>query len=330
MGGGSGKKRRPAAIRSLDIRASYFRQILRLVRPAQIRKRRIRVACDPRHGASIGFLDGCLRRVVRSVTTIHDTPHPEFEGIGPDCGEAQLKPLAQVVRRQRLDLGIATDGDGDRFGIIDAGGIFIQPNLFLAVLADYLLEERRLPGGIGRSVATTHLLDALCSLHGRTLYETPVGFKFLAEHLTSGRAFLIGEESAGLSLRRHVPEKDGILAGLLAVEMIAVRRKPIRQQIRDLFKKVGPRFSRRIDHPVDAGARERLARRLEDIPLTFAGRSIVRCNTTDGRKMVFRDSSWILFRPSGTEPLIRCYGEARSPRELDTLMTAARDLIGRA
>ncbi|HEU4401697.1 MAG TPA: phosphoglucomutase/phosphomannomutase family protein, partial [Candidatus Polarisedimenticolia bacterium] len=251
----------------------------------------------------------------------------EFGGTGPDCGETQLKPLARLVRRGRLHLGLATDGDGDRFGIVDAGGVFIAPNLFLAVLADYLLEHRRFPGGVGRSVATTHLLDAVCSFHGRPLYETPVGFKFLGEHLISGRAFLVCEESAGMSLRGHVPEKDGLLAGLLAAEMVAVRRRSLRDQVRDLFEKVGPLHSRRIDYHIDAAARERLTRRLEDLPPTFAGRRIARCDTTDGRKMILADGSWILLRPSGTEPLIRCYGEARTAKDLEALLQAARDLI---
>ncbi len=319
-----------AAVRPLDIRAAYFRQLKRLVRVPAIRRARLAIGCDPRHGASIGFLDGILGTMARRVLVINGQAHPEFGGTGPDCGEVQLRPLARLVRRGHLRLGLATDGDGDRFGIVDKGGSFIPPNLFLAVLADYLLEHRRLPGGVGRSVATTHLLDAVCAFHGRTLYETPVGFKFLGEHLVSGRAFLVCEESAGLGLRGHVPEKDGILAGLLAAEMVAVRRRSIRDQVRDLFAKVGPLHSRRIDYHIDAATRERLARRLEDIPASFAGRRVVRCDTTDGRKLIFADGSWVLFRPSGTEPVLRCYGEARSAKDLETLLQAARDLTLRA
>ncbi len=329
-GGRAGARRKAAApLRILDARPAYFRQLGRLVRTRLIKKAGLRIGCDPRYGASIGFLDGMLRKVARTFEMIHGVPHPEFGGTGPDCGEPQLRPLARLVRRGRLDLGLATDGDGDRFGILDAGGHFIPPNLFLAVLADYLLEERRLSGGVARSVATTHLLDAVCAYHGRPLYETPVGFKYLGEHLKSGRAFLACEESAGLSLRGHVPEKDGILAGLLAAEMVAARRQPLREQVRELFRKVGPLHSRRIDYHIDAATRDRLARRLEEIPSSFAGRRIARCDTTDGRKMIFADGSWVLFRPSGTEPLIRCYGEARAVKDLDAILQGARDLIMR-
>ena len=328
--GGRPASRTAASVKSLDIRAAYFKRLLGLTRPALIRRARLSVACDPRYGASIGFLDGILAKVARKVEVIHGQAHPEFGGTGPDCGEEQLKPLARLVRGGRHHLGLATDGDGDRFGIVDRGGAFVTPNLFLATLADYLIEERRLPGGVARSVSTTHLLDAVCAHHGRRLFETPVGFKYMGEHLKSGRAFLACEESAGLSLRGHVPEKDGILAGLLAAEMVTARKKSLRDQVRDLFEKVGPLYSRRIDYHIDAAARERLARRLEEVPSSFAGRRIARADTSDGRKMVFTDGSWILFRPSGTEPLLRCYGEARTPKDLETLMQAARELILKA
>ena len=325
--GPGGRAQATARIRELDMRPAYFRQIGRLVRLDVVRRGRLTLGLDPRHGASIAYLGGLARTAARTVATIHDTADPRFGGTGPDCGEEQLRPLARMVRSRRLHLGLATDGDGDRFGIVDRGGVFVPPNLFLAVLADYLLTERRMPGGIGRSVATTHLLDAICAHHGRKLYETPVGFKYLGEHLTSRRAFLVGEESAGLSIRGHVPEKDGILAGLLAAEMVAARRRSIRDQVRDLFKKVGPLHSRRIDYHIDAAARERLARRLEDVPSTFAGRRVASLNTSDGRKMIFTDGSWILFRPSGTEPLVRCYAEARTPKALGSLLAAGRALL---
>jgi alpha-D-glucose phosphate-specific phosphoglucomutase len=326
--GGRGDASKPAArIRELDMRAAYSRQIGRLVRLQTIRRARLSLGLDPRYGASIEYLGGLARKAARTVAAIHDTADPRFGGVGPDCGEPQLRPLARLVRSRRLHLGLATDGDGDRFGIVDRGGFFVPPNLFLAVLADYLLSERRMPGGVGRSIATTHLIDAVCAHFGRPVFETPVGFKYLAEYLTSRRAFLVCEESAGLSMRGHVPEKDGILAGLLAAEMVAVRRRSIREQVRDLFRKVGPLYSRRIDYHMDAGAKERLARSLEDVPSTFAGRRVARLDTTDGRKMIFTDGSWILFRPSGTEPLVRCYAEARTPKALSSLLAAGRGLL---
>jgi alpha-D-glucose phosphate-specific phosphoglucomutase len=323
------RRRGAGAVRLTDIRSSYLRRLGGQVRSAAIRKARLKIACDPRHGASIGYLDGALAKVALTLETIHVDAHPEFRGEGAGCEEPDLKPLARLVRRGRLHLGLATDGDGDRFGIVDAGGAFIQPNHFHAILADYLLETRRPPGGVARSVATTHLIDAVCALHGRTVYETAVGFAHLSRHLRSRRAFLACEENAGLGLRGHVPERDGILAGLLAAEMVAVRRKSLRDQISDLLRKVGPLHSRRIDYHTDAATRDRLMRRLEDIPSVFAGKRIARCDTTDGRKLAFTDGSWILFRPAGGLSIVRCYGEARSTRDLEALMLSARDLIAR-
>jgi len=321
--------RRSAAMRRADVRAGYFRHLGRTARLAAIRRARLRIACDPRHGASIGYLDGILAKLARRLEVLHGTPHPEFCGVGPDCAETQLRPLARVVRRGGLHLGLATDGDGDRFGIVDAGGAFVAPSLFLAVLADYLIGDRRMQGGIGRTIATTHLLDAVCAFHGRTLFETPVGFRHLAGRIVSRETFLACEEGGGLAVASHLPEKDGILAGLLAAEMVAVRRRPLRDQIRDLLARIGPLHSRRIDYHTDAAARDRLLRRLEMPPSTFAGRRVARMDDTDGLKMVFGDGSWILIRPSGSESLVRCYIEGRTTRDLDNLTAAAREFITR-
>jgi len=317
------------AVRRLDVRAGYFRHLGRSVRLAAIRRARLRIACDPRHGASIGYLDGVLSKLARHVEVLHGEPHPEFRGLAPDCSEPQLRPLARAVRRGGLHLGLATDGDGDRFGVVDAGGVFVPPSHFLALLADYLITERRVPGGIGRTIATTHLLDAVCALHGRTLFESPVGFRHLTDRLVSRETFLACEEGGGLAVASHLPAKDGILAGLLAAEMVAVRRRPLRDQIRALLSRIGPLHGRRIDYHTDAAGRTRLQRRLDMPPSTFAGRRVARLDEMDGSRMSFGDGSWILFRPSGTEPVIRCYMESRSTRDLDSLMAAARDFIMR-
>ena len=323
-----GRRRvRPGTLRTVDLKAAYLRQLGRQVRLPRIRRARLRIACDLRRGAATGYLDGALSRATRHLEILNGTPHPEFGGENPDCGEPHLKALARAVRRGRLHLGLATDGDGARFGIIDQGGSFVPPGPFLALLADYLIREREMPGGVARSVATTHLLDAVCAEHGRTLRETPVGFKHIGRLLQGGETFLGCEEGGGVGLAGHLPDKDGVLAGLLAAEMVAVRRRPLRDQIRDLLARIGPLHGRRIDYHVDAAARDRVLLRLQDLPSAFAGRAIRRVDDADGRRMHFADGAWILIRASATETIVRCYVEGRTARDLERLTLAARELI---
>ncbi|HMC83424.1 MAG TPA: phosphoglucomutase/phosphomannomutase family protein, partial [Candidatus Polarisedimenticolia bacterium] len=197
----------------------------------------------------------------------------------------------------------------------------------LALLADYLLESRGYRSGIARTVSTTHLLDDVAAHHGVALHETPVGFKYFRDLLLEGKVFLAGEESAGLSIAGHVPEKDGLLAGLLVTEMVARRRRSLHRQVRDLFRKVGPRHSRRIDHRVSPETIASLHRRLLNPPSTLLGKRVIEVATTDGTRLTLKDGSWLLLRPSGTEPLVRCYAEARSPRDLTRLLDVGRALI---
>ncbi|HYV84418.1 MAG TPA: phosphoglucomutase/phosphomannomutase family protein [Patescibacteria group bacterium] len=324
------RRTRAAAVRVQDSRATYLRRLRSLSPPARLRGRRPKVACDVRHGAAAGWLDASLAEAVRGLEVLGLPAHPTFADDSPDCGEPHLRALQRVVRRGRLDLGASVDGDGDRFALVDRGGLWVPPNQALALLADYLIGERGMTGGVARSVATSHLIDAVCSLHGRTLFESRIGFASMAPLLASGEAFLGCEENGGLSLAAHLPQRDGLLAIRLVVEMLAHRRKPLRDQIRDLFSKVGPRYGRRIDYHVDASARERLVRRLEDVPAAVAGRRVRQVNTLDGCKMVFADGSWMLIRSSTTEAAVRCYLETRTQRDLEPLTVAARELISGA
>ena len=157
------------------------------------------------------------------------------------------------MKKNWLKLGLATDGDADRFGILDEGGEFIYPNELIAMLLDYLIESRGWPGGVARTVATTHLIDRVAKMYKREVLETPVGFKYIGEYIKAGKIVLGGEESAGLSIRGHVPEKDGILACLLITEMLASRGKSLKNQLNDLFSKVGAVYNRRLNVKLDRG-----------------------------------------------------------------------------
>jgi phosphomannomutase len=250
-----------------------------------------------------------------------------FSGAGPEPSEKNLAELAAFTKNNHCAVGLATDGDADRFGAVDADGTWIHPNYILGLLADYLIEVRKIPGGIGRSVATTHLIDAVAKRHGVQVYQTPVGFKYLGELIKEDKIVLGGEESAGMSIRGHLPEKDGVLACLLIAEMVARRGCSLKEQLNELFKKVGPCFTIRINLVLAPEAQKRLGAKLQRDYDKFDGHKVTRIDRTDGLKMINEDGSWVLMRPSGTEPVVRLYCEAASQAELDTLVTAAEAFI---
>src|SRR5437773_4337669 len=188
------------------------------------------------------------------------------------------------------------------------------------MLVDYLIESRNWPGGVARTVATTHLIDRVARLHKRELLETPVGFKYIGEYIKQGRIILGGEESAGLSIRGHVPEKDGILACLLITEMVASRGKSLKNQLKELFSRVGEVYNRRLNIRLDPAISSRVKAKIAADVSDFHGRRVVRQDRTDGLKLIFGDRSWVLMRPSGTEPVVRFYAESSSNTDLDKLL----------
>ena len=220
-----------------------------------------------------------------------------------------------------------TDGDADRFGVIDSNGEFIQPNQLIAILADYLAESRGWTLGVARSVATSHFIDRVAKFRGLTLYETPVGFKFIGELINKDEIILGGEESAGLSIRGHYPEKDGILACLLAAEAVAARGKSLTEQISDLEAKVGKLESARIGVKLNDEVSAKLKEKLAQEPTEIGGRKIENINRMDGVKFIFEDGSWMLMRPSGTEPMVRIYAEAEDREILEVLLEQGRQYL---
>jgi phosphoglucomutase len=297
----------------INPREAYLARLGELVNFDAIRKANCRWVCDPRWGTGAGYLARVLAKHGVNVTAIHTDRDVLFGGHGPDVSEANLAPLSQAVREYGAQAGLATDGDADRFGIVDADGSFVQPNHILALLFDYLLETRGWKLGTARSVASTHLLDAVARYHGVPVYQTPVGFKYVGELIQQDKIVLGGEESAGLSIRGHVPEKDGILAGTLVAEMISARGTPIAEQLRALFGRVGAEFwPLRVNLPLPEEVKARTIGRLQRDYRDFLGRRVQMTDRTDGTKFVFADGSWVLMRMSGTEPLLRLYTEAAS------------------
>ena len=222
---------------------------------------------------------------------------------------------------------MATDGDSDRFGVIAHDGTFIEPNELIALLTDYLVETRGWKLGVARSVATSHLVDRVAKARDIKVFETPVGFKYIGELINKDEIILGGEESAGLTIRGHYPEKDGILACLLAVEAVAVRQTPLVEQLKELWNRVGRLHSGRIGIRLDDEVAAKLKDKLAEDPTDFAGRKVQSTDRIDGVQFRFENDSWILLRPSGTEPVVRIYAESESSDDVNKLLEEGRKYL---
>jgi len=312
---------------TVDPKPAYFARLKEIIDLPLIRKSGLKVVFDPFWGAGRGYSDELLRESGISVTTVHDTRDVLFGGHAPEPNEELFADMRQQMKATGARIGIATDGDADRFGIVDADGTFVQPNYVLALLFDYLVETRGWKNGVAKSVATTNMVNALAQHHGVELYETAVGFKYIGELIKEDKIAIGGEESAGLSIRHHVPEKDGILAGLLSCEAVARRKQSLMEQIGVLFGKVGSFYPERANFRLTPEVKETFTYKLKNDPSSFAARRVSRVVRTDGMKLLLDDGSWVCYRLSGTEPVVRVYSEARSPEDLKQLASQAKSWI---
>ena len=316
-----------ALIESIDIGPAYLRELATKADLKKIRDAVLPLAYDALHGSGAGYLDRILLENGIPAMTLHVNRDVYFGGHHPEPADEQLGELKIVMKKNWLKLGMATDGDADRFGVLDEGGEFIYPNELIALLLDYLIESRGWSGGVARTVATSHLVDRVAKLHKRELLETPVGFKYIGEYIKEGRIVLGGEESAGMSIQGHVPEKDGILACLLIAEMVASRGKSLKTQLKELFSRVGDVYNRRLNIKLDPAISARVREKIAADVHEFHGRPVVEQNRVDGLKLIFNDGSWVLMRPSGTEPVVRFYAESTSTADLEKLLEYGRKWI---
>jgi phosphoglucomutase len=312
----------------VNLKTDYLKRIEELVRFDVIRKGNLKVVVDALHGAGAGYLDKAFADHGITVQARRTNRDCLFEGSGPDVSEENLASLGKAVKDSGSKIGLAIDGDADRFGIVDTDGSWIQPNLVLALAYDYIVDTRGWKLPAARSVASTQMIDAAAKSHGQTTYQTPVGFKYIGQLIRGDKIALGGEESAGLTIRGHIPEKDGILACLLVAEMTAACGASIGEQVRAMFKKLGREF-----HPVRQNLHltdEQKANAIKRVAVdssTLLGRKVVSLDRTDGAKFVFEDGSWMLLRLSGTEPLLRLYVEAESAASTKKLVQEASDWV---
>jgi phosphoglucomutase len=316
-----------ATVQGLDPRAMYLRRLEEIVDLGVIRKSGVRIAFDPMWGAARGYSDGLLRDAGISVSAVHDYRDVLFGGHAPEPDDHLLEDLRHKMRETGAGVGIATDGDADRFGIVDGDGTFLQANYVIALLFDYLVETRGWKNGVGKSVATTNLINALAERHKIELHETPVGFKYIGELIKQDKILIGGEESAGLSIRGHVPEKDGVLAGLLCCEMVARRGASLGKQLQNVFNDVGSFYPLRENFRLTPEVKGKFTEKLRSDPGEFCGSKVAKAVRIDGLKLVLADGSWVCYRLSGTEPVVRVYSEARSKEGLNKLSAAAKAWI---
>ena len=319
--------RQSGLLELIDPRADYLADLERKI-DFDALKAIGKLGLNPLYGTARGYLDAPLQRLGVPYVIINDHLDPYFGGQPPEPSEAHIPDFIKLVKNDpAIRLGLATDGDADRFGILDADGSYIEPNYIIALLLDYLIRVRKLSGGVARSVATSHFVDAVAKKHGVPVFETPVGFKYIGELITQDKIVIGGEESAGLTIKGHVPEKDGILACFLVAEMVAREGKTVRELLERLYGEVGRFVTRRDNLKLSPELEAAYPRKVASLPGEIAGSKVVDVVTLDGVKLLLDDGSWMLFRKSGTEPVVRLYGEAATDARLAQVMEAGKQFI---
>jgi alpha-D-glucose phosphate-specific phosphoglucomutase len=307
----------------------YLKSLEGMIDLSIIKNSNLKVGYDAMYGCGRGYVDLMLERCGIKVSALHCKRDVLFGGITPEPVEECLEELIETVKKEKLSVGLANDGDADRFGVVGEDGRFYSANEVLSMLALYLIEDKGYKGSIVRSVATTGMLDKIAALHKMKLHETPVGFKYIAEKMMHEHVVIGGEESGGLSILGHIPEKDGILADLLIVEMIAKKKKPLSAIFTDMQKKIGAHYSKRINMEIPDEKKVSLIAGLKmKTPEKFAGKKVMELKTIDGAKLILEDGSWVLLRPSGTEPLLRVYMESTDNGMISAMEKDTAALIG--
>ncbi|MBM3840741.1 MAG: phosphoglucomutase/phosphomannomutase family protein [Verrucomicrobia bacterium] len=313
--------------KSIDPQPDYFRQLRKLVDFAAIRRAKLKVAVEFMYGTGRGYLDKLLIDAGAKIAVFHDELNPLFGGHHPEPNAEGMAEVSRFVRSGKAQIGLGLDGDADRFGIVDKDGTWLTPNQILALSLYHLKKNRRWSGAVVRTVPTSHQVDAVAELLGVKVHETPVGFKYIGALMESEPIIVGGEESGGLSVKGHVPEKDGILACLLMAELVATERKSLGQILRDLSKQTGEFHTDRINVAIPPEKKEALLQKLAAGLDVIGPFKVEKFITTDGYKFLLPNREWVAFRASGTEPLIRCYIEAKSGAQMKKLRVACQQLL---
>ena len=311
---------------------SYYGHLGTLISLDTISQGKLGIVADGMFGAGRGVIGEILARTRAEVTNIRHRMNPGFDGIHPEPIARNLQQLMSMMKSGHYDLGLATDGDADRIGAVDNNGQFVDPHRIFCLILKYLIEKRGLRGKVVRTVSTTRMIDRICEKHQLEVVEVPVGFGLIADLMMTDDVLMGGEESGGMSIKGHIPEGDGILMGLLLLEVVASSGKRLDQLVDELLDEYGPAQYRRTDmklsRPVEKS--EMVGMLLKAAPDQISNVDIERIETTDGVKYYMADGSWLLIRPSGTEPVLRVYAEAPNDQMVAALLGFGEEMAARA
>ncbi|MGB9886588.1 MAG: phosphoglucomutase/phosphomannomutase family protein [Moorellales bacterium] len=315
-------------IERFDPKPGYFAQLRRLVDFSAFARQRWCLVADTMHGAARGYWKDLLAGTGIEVVEIRSELNPGFGGVNPEPIEKNLEALFSAVRDRHATVGLATDGDADRVGAVDEQGNFVDSHRIFALLLRHLVAGRGWDGAVVKTFSTTRMIDLLAARLGKKLYVTPIGFKHICRLMLEDDVLIGGEESGGIGIKHHLPERDGILSGLLLLEIMALSGKKLSELVAELLVEVGPHYYRRLD--LELSQAQALVRRLaERPPADLGGRRVENQDGLDGQKFFLEDGSWILFRASGTEPVVRIYAEAASPQAAEALLAAGAEYLAR-
>jgi alpha-D-glucose phosphate-specific phosphoglucomutase len=309
---------------------AYYDHLRSLLDIDLIAKANLRVVADPMYGSGRGAIKAILGGAGCHIREIRGEMNPGFGGIHPEPLAKYLGALVAAIQEEQGIIGLATDGDADRIGAVDGQGRFVDPHRIFALVLRHLVEQRHMTGLVVRTVSTTRMIDRLCRRYGLELIETPVGFNYIAELMINSDVLIGGEESGGISIKGHIPEGDGVLMGLLLLEVMAHTGQPLEALVDDLHADVGPAYYARTDLRlrVPVAKAEMVNRLLADAPDAIGGLRVADVQTRDGVKYLLDDESWLLIRPSGTEPVLRVYAEAREESALPALLGYGERVAG--
>jgi len=311
-----------------DFRAPYLERLASLADLGKIAGSGFQFAVDPMFGSGRGYLPALFDRHGIPHREIHSQHDPLFGGLHPEPIEPHIAELRRVVLEGGFAAGFALDGDADRLGAIDRGGMFVDSHRIFAILLEYLVEQRGWRGEVAKTFSTTKMVDRIAARHGLRVHETPIGFKYICDLMLERDILIGGEESGGIGIRGHLPERDGILNSLLLAEVMAHHRSTLAELVAGLHSRYGPQHYNRVDLYLPIGQKERAVNLLtREQPSRIAGFPVAGVEALDGIKFMLEPSAWVLIRASGTEPLLRTYAEAPSPEAVEAILAEVGRIV---